>query len=727
MRKNQKFTAIIKGALAATLSLSMIVTSLAVMPAVTEAEDAVPVKVLDFNEGLREFKGYNFDTDKQEFPEGEGDKNFAIVKSPNIMYQKIGDQIGASDKVDANNFVYTGDGALAKYHTTTTSNQPATMYDDVKGTVYVLFDTFELKELVKNVPADVVIESTAGPEPTTNPDLEASQALDSERPVGSVVREALKVKCAAEITNPLAGSASDAVSVTYWVYVPAGATKDAALMVFDNSVTTYDESDPPVATTIKDATELFFDADSTVAPTGAWTHVAMVVTADGAKFYVNGAETAESYIVGKATVDALTSAKKLVLGGSDNGVVDTVYDTRLDDIAFYENALTAEQIKAAYDTDVAEMAVTTDVAAPDKVFKLDNLSEVTDLGKDSISIVDETISDVAVKAIKVEANKRTSTKTGFVLNENPFAGEALDGLTVGFWAKQAAECTASLMFMDDVKVVYNPKEPDQSATARSWLYLDNAGGAYFEEGAFYDCASKIKNTFSFASAVTDEEMTAAKEKATAWQYITLTANNGGFKLYVNGQPLTNQTPYIYGVRYMDGYNAAISDLEDPTALNGIFGGTNNQGATQVMSFLGFEDTKMYFGWLPTNAKLSTRTDESVYYNLSCYKSEMTAEEVAALYAQEVSALKGDDITPTTAPTSTPTDAPSVTYGDVNGNGTVEATDALLTLQAVVKLTTLTAEQEVAADVDGNAGIAAQDALCILQKVVKLIEEFPVEE
>ncbi len=717
MRKNQKFTTIVKGALATALSLSMIVTSLAVMPAVAEADDAVPVKVLDFEKGIREFRGFNFDMETQDFPEGDGDDNFDIIKSPNVMLQKVGDQLGATDKVDANNFVYTGTGELAIYHTTVTSNQPTTMYDDVKGTVYVLFDTVELKELKKEVSANVMIPPASdAPDATATPDEKATAALDSARPVNTVVREAMKIKCAMQISNPLAGSTSDAVTVTYWVYVPEGTAKDAALMVFENA----GEAEGAV-----NVTELFGDADSTVAPAGTWAHVAMVVTADGAKFYVNGAETTESYVLGDASVAAFTTPTKVLLGGSANGQMDTVYDTRLDDVSFYEVALTADQIKAAYDADVAEMSAGTDVTAPDKVFKLEDLSEVTDLGDESISIVDETIEGKAVKVIKVAENKRTTTKTGFQLNENPFAGQQLDGITVGYWVKQATDASTSLMFMDDLKTVYNHKEPEHSGNARSWLFIDNTGAAAFEEGSYYDVAGKVKNTYSFAPTLTEEEGNAAKEKFATWQYVTLTATNKGIQVYVNGEKLTNQVVDVTGVRFLDGYYASVADLTDPESLNGVFGGTNNQMATHLMSFLGYEDTKVYFGWMPTNDRLNVRGGESWYHNVSFYKSAMDDEEVAALYTQAVGQLGGEVITPSESPQ--PSDKPAVLYGDVDASGAVEASDALLVLKAVVKLETLSETQTVAADVDGKEGIEAADALEILKKVVKLIDKFPVEK
>ena len=65
-------------------------------------------------------------------------------------------------------------------------------------------------------------------------------------------------------------------------------------------------------------------------------------------------------------------------------------------------------------------------------------------------------------------------------------------------------------------------------------------------------------------------------------------------------------------------------------------------------------------------------------------------------------------------------------GDVDGNGKVEAVDALEVLKSVVGKVTLTDEQLVKADTDGNGKINAVDALYILKKVVGKIEFFPVE-
>ena len=66
------------------------------------------------------------------------------------------------------------------------------------------------------------------------------------------------------------------------------------------------------------------------------------------------------------------------------------------------------------------------------------------------------------------------------------------------------------------------------------------------------------------------------------------------------------------------------------------------------------------------------------------------------------------------------------YGDIDGNGSIDASDALEALQHSVRLRTLTGDSFQHADVDGNGQVDASDALYILQHSVKLITDFPVQ-
>lgn len=66
-------------------------------------------------------------------------------------------------------------------------------------------------------------------------------------------------------------------------------------------------------------------------------------------------------------------------------------------------------------------------------------------------------------------------------------------------------------------------------------------------------------------------------------------------------------------------------------------------------------------------------------------------------------------------------------GDVSLNGTVQAFDAAMVLQANVSLITFNATQNIVGDVTGNGSITAMDASYILQFVTGIINKFPAEE
>ena len=71
--------------------------------------------------------------------------------------------------------------------------------------------------------------------------------------------------------------------------------------------------------------------------------------------------------------------------------------------------------------------------------------------------------------------------------------------------------------------------------------------------------------------------------------------------------------------------------------------------------------------------------------------------------------------------------PDVTYGDVNDDGKIDASDALEALQHSVELKKLEGDAFTAADVTNDGTVDATDALNILQYSVELIDHFPVEE
>ena len=67
--------------------------------------------------------------------------------------------------------------------------------------------------------------------------------------------------------------------------------------------------------------------------------------------------------------------------------------------------------------------------------------------------------------------------------------------------------------------------------------------------------------------------------------------------------------------------------------------------------------------------------------------------------------------------------PPYTLGDVDGLNGIDSTDALMVLQHIVGIRTLTGTQLLAADVDGVDGVTSTDALMILQYIVGSIKSF----
>lgn len=67
--------------------------------------------------------------------------------------------------------------------------------------------------------------------------------------------------------------------------------------------------------------------------------------------------------------------------------------------------------------------------------------------------------------------------------------------------------------------------------------------------------------------------------------------------------------------------------------------------------------------------------------------------------------------------------PDVVLGDVDGDGKIKTTDALLVLQHVSETITLEGNEFVAADVDKDGVIKTTDALLILQYVAENISSF----
>ncbi len=229
------------------------------------------------------------------------------------------------------------------------------------------------------------------------------------------------------------------------------------------------------------------------------------------------------------------------------------------------------------------------------------------------------------------------------------------------------------------------------------------------------------------SATNDQTANTAKYLANSpyskpgeWHMVTATLMNDWVEFYLDGELVDVEASYSSrGAVGLDG-GGSFKRFNKGTGMRGGYGSEKNMGnmyygnyvCRLFLDWLTNPDTTFTIGGITVDDGdasmyvMAQKTEEIKIAKIDFYSVVLNEDQIADKYAEGMIS--------------------TYTYGDVDENGAVEAADALETLKAVVKLTTLSADQEKAADVDGNAGIEAADALCILQKVVKLIDKFPVE-
>ena len=111
-------------------------------------------------------------------------------------------------------------------------------------------------------------------------------------------------------------------------------------------------------------------------------------------------------------------------------------------------------------------------------------------------------------------------------------------------------------------------------------------------------------------------------------------------------------------------------------------------------------------------------DFLVWLTFSLSQRTIRQEKAYTQYMQY--SIYSKALTPYTTPGS---EMDATPYGDVNGDGHINASDARLALRASVKLEELTKEQKVIADVSFNGSVDAADARLILRYSVGLITSF----
>ena len=411
---------------------------------------------------------------------------------------------------------------------------------------------------------------------------------------------------------------------------------------------------------------------------GSWNY--LTYSFDGTDFhmYVNGQERTLT----KVAADGYTTAGEDILafvkdadteaffGGLGGGMkdnfntfaIETSDDYYIDDMALYGENLSAETAAAVY------------TAAADKMEKEVNRTvnmvksyafEGANLAANELLTVDGATSSM-LPTVEKDVDGRTSVlKTttsaqtshgGTYFAENPFAGnDELTGITVSYWMKAIANKRGAVTdgvlvsFIDEAKSCTHPKVSEaylnENSIARSQLYLNVAFEGDYSEGVTKPIGgNSLKNIYSFRmhkfgdpQAQTDERKVPLAQESwdnwkafcktldDKWYYVTVTINNAGFKMYIDGEEVENKYSSYNGPRFFDGCWDRIEDE--------FVAGTHNSGARSLMDFITDETTKIYIGYAyEQGSEQNFRKSTNCYLDdLSFYDAAMTSEEVKALY------------------------------------------------------------------------------------------------
>lgn len=237
--------------------------------------------------------------------------------------------------------------------------------------------------------------------------------------------------------------------------------------------------------------------------------------------------------------------------------------------------------------------------------------------------------------------------------------------------------------------------------------------------------------YLYYNANTSGLTTALIKKQGEWHHVSYNITNDNIIMFVDGVQIGTDyynywggkiKPHCSGQAYNLGTGWAEArrySSESPMYSHGI----------TLLDFVSLENTVFTFG-----GKAALRvgigpaefgTPEGVMIaDIQCYAETLTLGEVKNI-------MKGEDIELDVLPLeemddSNATPAPSPDdnlLGDVDNNGSIDATDALLVLKDAAKLEELDEIGSLAADVNKDEVIDASDALEILKFAAKLIDSF----
>lgn len=376
-----------------------------------------------------------------------------------------------------------------------------------------------------------------------------------------------------------------------------------------------------------------------------------------------------------------------VKGNFNTYAIKTSDDYYMDDIAVYTSALSAEQTAQAYQN--AQTAKTeAENTTAQKLGKTYDFESVGGLAGNGLIKVtgakDDYVPEITVdqltddqqtssfknkypayknlvlrkgKVLRVKKSRQTEMG-GLQLTENPFAGQSnLTGATISYWVRPISDKRnvvtdgVLLSFLDEAKACTHEKVTSDAYTganaiARSQLYFNAAYVGQFIEGNTKPLGTNsLKNIYTFMpyrygkfdedkdeylwdKGTYNEWLNFKNDLGAKWSFVTITINNSGFKMYLDGEEVENKYVSSKGERFYDSYWSRVNDAFKK--------GTNNANARSLMDFITDPTLKVYIGFAnEASSETNYQAAADCYLDdLSFYNKDMNKAEVKALYESE---------------------------------------------------------------------------------------------
>ncbi|MDO4564194.1 MAG: alpha/beta fold hydrolase [Clostridia bacterium] len=266
----------------------------------------------------------------------------------------------------------------------------------------------------------------------------------------------------------------------------------------------------------------------------------------------------------------------------------------------------------------------------------------------------------------------------------------------------------------------------------SWLSYESDG----VEGATVSIASPVFRNFStdprevnmrdmislyrYENTLYMVDMTGTQIKA----WLNTLANN--FEINASGDIVKKSSANIFGMDSVYGidYVLDISKPEGQRLMYCTYNGEPLADETVIRVTLNNYRLSGAYGWFETVGIDDTDAVWSAAYYLGADRSQVKI--LLGEYFSYMGTVTADD-EPYKGVDSEWVMVNGGIYGDVDGNGEIEAQDAAKILRITVRLEEASALQKLYGDVDGNGELGASDAAAILRYLVRLIDEFPADK